>query len=595
MNFFEHQELARKQTKRLVLLFILALACVLVAVNAAALLIWRYSMPGLPLPHYFYETNTLVALALILGGTLFETWRLRAGGDEVARMVGARLVARDTDQPQEKRLLNIVEEMSIASGLTMPRVYVMDQENSINAFAAGYQANEAVVAVSKGALERLNRDELQGVVAHEFSHILNGDMRLNIRLIGVVYGLLLLALLGEKMMSSLRYAGRSRDDKGAGLIFFLAGLALWIIGYIGVFFGRLIKASVSRQREFLADASAVQFTRNRDGIGGALRKIAGLSQGGRLGSRIDHANAEALSHLFLGAARSSLVSGLFSTHPSLSERIQRLYGKGMWPLESSVEIIASDEQSAPEHDSIPYAAVSSLSPVAVAQAVGQAQPVAVAVLSPLQHWRERVKTASDAQTAVLELLRDETVPQRLMLVDLAIPALRTLIPEQRQAFLQQIHQVIHEDSRVTRAEFLLEVLLTRRLRADSAKSVPVKYRALSQVLSALEIVLGLAAYIATRHEQQSENIGQRLQAASQALGMSLKALPLGQLHFSVVVRALDQLNQLSPLLKPAVIKAIVAAAQTHSRKLDPEMDDVIRAVCAALDCPLPPVVGQYAK
>ena len=178
----------------------LALVCVVLAVNAAAVLVWRYGMAGLPQPNYFYETNTLIVLALILGGTLFETWRLRAGGDEVARMVGARLIARDSDQTQEKRLLNIVEEMSIASGVTMPRVYVMDQESSINAFAAGYQTNEAVVAVSKGALERLNRDELQGVVAHEFSHILNGDMRLNIRLIGVVYGLLLLALLGEKMM-----------------------------------------------------------------------------------------------------------------------------------------------------------------------------------------------------------------------------------------------------------------------------------------------------------------------------------------------------------------------------------------------------------
>jgi Zn-dependent protease with chaperone function len=570
----------------------LALICVVLAVNVTAVLVWRYGMAGLPQPNYFYETNTLVVLALILGGTLFETWRLRAGGDEVARMVGARLVARDTDQPQEKRLLNIVEEMSIASGLTMPRVYVMDQENSINAFAAGYQTNEAVVAVSKGALERLNRDELQGVVAHEFSHILNGDMRLNIRLIGVVYGLLLLALLGEKMMSSLRYSGRSRDDKGAGLIFFLAGLALWIIGYIGVFFGRLIKASVSRQREFLADASAVQFTRNRDGIGGALRKIAGLSQGGRLGSRIDHANAEALSHLFLGAARSSLVSGLFSTHPPLQDRIQRLYGRRVPELESSVE---TQEQTQPPHepDPFPYDAVSQLSPAQVVQAVGQAQPLVSSILSPLDHWREAVKTAAGAQDTVLLLLRDETVPHRLMLVDLAIPALKTLSLGQRLEFLQKVHQVIQEDGRVTHAEFLFETLLTRRLSARAGESVSVKYASLSQVQAALEIVLALAAYIATRHDPQP-NIAQRLGAASQMLDLPLKTFPLGQLHFSVVARALDKLNQLTPLLKPAVIKALVAVAQSDATTLDTEIVDVIRAVCAALDSPLPPVVSQYA-
>jgi Zn-dependent protease with chaperone function len=570
----------------------LALICVVLAVNVTAVLVWRYGMAGLPQPNYFYETNTLVVLALILGGTLFETWRLRAGGDEVARMVGARLVARDTDQPQEKRLLNIVEEMSIASGLTMPRVYVMDQESSINAFAAGYQTNEAVVAVSKGALERLNRDELQGVVAHEFSHILNGDMRLNIRLIGVVYGLLLLALLGEKMMSSLRYSGRSRDDKGAGLIFFLAGLALWIIGYIGVFFGRLIKASVSRQREFLADASAVQFTRNRDGIGGALRKIAGLSQGGRLGSRIDHANAEALSHLFLGAARSSLVSGLFSTHPPLQDRIQRLYGRRVPELESSVE---TQEQTQPAHepDPFPYDAVSQLSPAQVVQAVGQAQPLVSSILSPLDHWREAVKTAAGAQDTVLLLLRDETVPHRLMLVDLAIPALKTLSLGQRLEFLHKVHQVIQEDGRVTHAEFLFETLLTRRLSARAGESVSVKYASLSQVQAALEIVLALAAYIATRHDPQP-NIAQRLGAASQMLDLPLKTFPLGQLHFSVVARALDKLNQLTPLLKPAVIKALVAVAQSDAKTLDTEIVDVIRAVCAALDSPLPPVVSQHA-
>jgi hypothetical protein len=215
------------------------------------------------------------------------------------------------------------------------------------------------------------------------------------------------------------------------------------------------------------------------------------------------------------------------------------------------------------------------------------------VLSPLDHRREAVKTAAGAQDTVLQLLRDETVPHRLMLVDLAIPALKTLTLGQRLEFLHKVHQVIQEDGRITHAEFLFETLLSRRLSARSGESVSVKYSALSQVQSALEIVLALTAYIATRRNPQPD-IARRLGAASQVLELSLKMLPLGQLHFSVVARALDRLNQLHPLLKPAVIKALVAVAQTDGATLDTEIDDVIRAVCAALDSPLPPVVSQYA-
>ncbi|HEU4622209.1 MAG TPA: M48 family metalloprotease, partial [Burkholderiaceae bacterium] len=201
MNFFEHQHLARRNTRRLSVLFALAVIAMVLSVNVVALWLWRWCTAGSPLPPYFIATNTVVVLGLVLGGTLLETWRLRAGGEEVARMVGARLVARDTTHEAERRLINIVEEMSLASGVTVPRVYLMEHEASINAFAAGFSPNDAVIAVTRGTLERLNRDELQGVVAHEFSHILNGDMALNLRLIGLVYGLLLVALFGKQLMS----------------------------------------------------------------------------------------------------------------------------------------------------------------------------------------------------------------------------------------------------------------------------------------------------------------------------------------------------------------------------------------------------------
>ncbi len=336
MDFFEHQEIARRSTRRLIVLFAIAVVVIVIAVNFAATAIYfGFLAPtgsaqlGVALPAGFYLFNTLAVIAVIGGGTLYKMSSLSAGGAAVANLVDAREVDTSTRDLLDRRLVNVVEEMAIASGIAVPRVYVMDKEMAINAFAAGHSINDAVIVVTRGTLTRLSRDELQGVIAHEFSHVLNGDMKLNLRLIGVLHGLLIVALAGRLL---LELGGRSRGGSSgrsgnALAVLFFAGIALWILGYIGVFFGRLIKAAVSRQREFLADASAVQFTRNPDGIGGALRKIGGLTEATGLGTRIDHPQAETLSHLFLGAARPSFVRGLFATHPSLEERVQRIYGR----------------------------------------------------------------------------------------------------------------------------------------------------------------------------------------------------------------------------------------------------------------------------
>jgi len=349
MNFFEHQELARRNSQRLVVLFVLAVIAIVIAVNVAATVLYHlFIVPtGLrwgaaQLPNGFYFTNTVVVLGLILGGTWLEMNRLKAGGSAVARMVGAREVDTSTRDLLDRRLLNVVEEMAIASGVPVPRVFVMDNETAINAFAAGHSINDAVVAVTRGTLTRLSRDELQGVIAHEFSHILNGDMKLNLRLIGVLYGLLIVALAGRFLLElgGRSRGGGSRSSGSAIAVLFAAGLLLWILGYIGVFFGRLIKAGVSRQREFLADASAVQFTRNPEGIGGALRKIAGLSKETGLGTRIEHPQAESLSHLFLGAARPSFVRGMFATHPPLGDRLRRIYGRAVEPIAAPENAVA---------------------------------------------------------------------------------------------------------------------------------------------------------------------------------------------------------------------------------------------------------------
>ncbi len=325
------------------LLFALAVVAIVAAVNLALALIWIWAN-GEPLagshdyPAGFFATNTLVTLALIGGGTLIQSWNLRDGGDAVARMAGGRPVLPASRDLAERRLLNVVEEMALAAGIACPKVYLLDKEEAINAFAAGHNPNEAVIAVTRGALKRLNRDELQGVVGHEFSHILNGDMRLNVNLIGVLFGIQMVAGFGRTLMEfgGRVWGRRGRDEKGASgqAIVVVIGLVLFVVGYIGIFFGRLIKAAVSRQREFLADASAVQFTRNPDGIGGALRKIGGLARNDGPGSRIAHPNAEQLSHLFLGAAQPRLAGGWLATHPPLAERLRRIYGRSVELLDA---------------------------------------------------------------------------------------------------------------------------------------------------------------------------------------------------------------------------------------------------------------------
>ena len=321
MNFFEQQDAARRHTTRLVVLFLLAVVAIVVAVNIVAALAFMgvsadHVTGGkrIMAPASFYVFVTLATLALIAGGSLVQIMRLAGGGAALARMMGARPLTGASTDPAERRLLNVVEEMAIASGTAVPQVFVMDDQQTINAFAAGFSPSQAAVVVTRGTLDTLNRDELQGVIGHEFSHILNGDMRLNLRLMGVLGGILLLATLGRMLARS---SSRS-DSKGSSFV--LLGFGLIAIGYIGVFFGRLIQASVSRQREFLADASSVQFTRNPDGIGRALAKIS------QAGSRVDHPRAGEANHMFFGEAIASGFGSLMATHPPVQERLERVYG-----------------------------------------------------------------------------------------------------------------------------------------------------------------------------------------------------------------------------------------------------------------------------
>jgi Zn-dependent protease with chaperone function len=368
-NFFEQQAQAHSATNRLVILYILAVASITTVITMSFHLLFlvesanradRYGQVSNPNATLGLDLMVaLIVLAVIGLSSLIRMAQLGGSGEKVAELLGGEPVDPATKDPLERRLMNVVEEMSIASGIPVPRVYVLQHEQGINAFAAGLKPGQAVIGITRGTLEQLTRDELQGVVAHEFSHIFNGDMRLNLRLMGVLGGILVLATIGRLLFQVSPRSRSSSNDRSDGSALVIFGLVLFVLGYIGVFFARLIKAAVSRQREYLADASAVQYTRNSDGIGGALMKIRGFPDHSRIQSHF----AEEASHMFFGSALN--FSSVFATHPPLEDRIGRvaplLLKSGAWhPRE------AMDETSAAKISEVNHLATDSLSVLASA-------------------------------------------------------------------------------------------------------------------------------------------------------------------------------------------------------------------------------------
>lgn len=333
MRFFEHQDNARAQTRHLLLVFLAVVVLLVLAVNAALALTWRLVTPGFTgYPAYFFSVNTAVTLLFVLGGWWLETSSLAGGGEKLARRAGAR-EAWPASRPEEQKLCNIASELAIAAGMAVPQVMVLERVDGINAFATGWDEDDAVIAVTRGALDRLTRDELQGLVAHELSHVREGDTRLNMRLAGMVFGLEMIFNLGRSMCE--------RGENYQRSLLALPGLAIVATGFLGWVAGRALKAAVSRQREFLADARAVQFTRSKEGLGGVLRKVA--SQQGSGAATGFH---PAVQHMLLVGQQEGV--HWLDSHPPLAERIRRIYGRSMPALSSSF-----DEAAAPLPDSLP--------------------------------------------------------------------------------------------------------------------------------------------------------------------------------------------------------------------------------------------------
>ena len=662
MDFFARQDHARRQTVKLLVLFGISVAVIIAAVYVVAVLAVHSGgyprvgahgrMPAASVS--YWDPSILLAVAFGTGlvialGSIYKVAELASGGEVVAQMVGGRLVDPQSTDPAERRLLNIVEEMSLASGVPVPPVYVMDHELSINAFAAGYQPNQAVITVSRGCLEYLTRDELQGVLGHEFSHVLNGDMRLNLRLIGIVFGILSLSLVGYYVMRSAGWAGSSRDREGRGdnrAAIFLIGLALLILGYLGVLLGNIIKAAISRQREFLADASSVQFTRNPAGLAGALKKIGGLAEG----SRIRDAHAHEISHMFFGDAFAGSFFNLFATHPPLEERIRLLDpsfdGKFMptEPLPEDADAgrtaesvtAGRDGLGGPSYSSVQAAALAGLSPGGARAVSTDSERILRQVGSPqpehLEHAGRLVaglpgvvlqaaREPYSARAAIFALLLsgedqptrqvqwqllqqhveppllklvqqlspaiDQLPPEnRLPVADMAVPALKRLSRAQYAAFRQVVEALTAADGRVDLFEYCLRVVLFACLDVQFGlrPAAAVRYKSVAAVAQAAAVVLSALAYAG---QSEPADVQRAFQAGAERLG-GARLLPPRQCTFDSFDAALGQLAQAAPAVKRQLLDAVVACIAADG-KMTIEENELLRAIAAALACPLPPV------
>jgi len=637
MNFFEHQDKARRQTRWLVLLFILAVTGIILAVNALVLAIFGMEpiQGGAGLGQFVSANGTTVAASTLITSSviglasLFRTLQLRGGGGEVARELGGTLVEPGTRDPLRRRLRNVVEEMAIASGIPVPEVYVLEHEQGINAFAAGFNTADAAVAVTRGTLEALNRDELQGVIAHEFSHIFNGDTRINIRLIGFLFGILVISIIGRKLLRTASYA---RDSRNAAPAVFI-GLAVVVIGYLGLFFGRWIKAAVSRQREYLADASAVQFTRNPIGIGGALKKIAASYAGSFLTT-----DAEEVGHMLFARG---MGYQMFATHPPIEERIKAIE-PGFDPAElkalaQQMDRHAQARQAEAELDKQAADAAGKdteqprgpgglpLNPDQLADQIGQpglnqvfaAAALAAAIPRVLERaahsdeWSQEVICSlllsanaevredqllrisqvlggdSEAQVRALrEAMPDLQSNQRLPLMEMAFPALRRRPEAELIQFLGLIDDLIQADGKVEVFEFALarltarqieDVLNPKRATAGGSKSLG---KLEQQALDLLAIVA------AHGHEDEKKAIAALHEGQKTLIGKTLDARPVLDGWTGRLDEALKALDALKMRDKKQLMTGLVAVVM-HDGRVSAREYELVRVICGALHVPLP--------
>ncbi len=647
MDFFQQQDKARKKTK--LLIFYFAVAVTLIIVMMYFVVLAGYFYAGAQHPRYHYgETSAqlglwnpnvffgaaIITLAIIAIGCAYKINQLAEGGSALAESLGGRLVNPNTTDLDERKLLNVVEEMAIASGVPVPRVYVLDDEKGINAFAAGHTTSDAVVAVTYGCMKLLSREELQGVIGHEFSHILNGDMRLNIRLIGILFGILCIATIGRIF---LRVRGRN-----AAAPMFL-GVLLLCIGSIGVFFGRLIQAAVSRQREFLADASSVQFTRNPLGLSGALQKIGGYG----FGSWLLSDQAPDAGHLFFGNGNPRPIFSAMSTHPPLEDRIHAIdtTWDGKFPR-VDMEKIKADDAKRP-HEPRPFfvnGKMIILGGAIAASGGGEAPPViksrrvlpslcnptplhlhyaeqlrdslpdsikaaarepldAVALiyamlLSPEPALRETQlaelagRVPSEVQQKIATLLSDvagTAKHARLPMVNLAIGALRHLTTSQFENFSQTLDWLINSDGKTELFEFVIQKIVLRHLASQFGKIKPpiTQYYTLKPLVPDCVVLLSALANVGSTDADEIDKAFETGAPYLRAPDGDFSLLPLEQCGVAEIDAALNRLAQAVPTIKRNLIEACAHTVGADG-VIHEEEAELLRAISDTLDCPMPP-------
>lgn len=655
MDFFHAQDNARRSTWRLVALFVAAVVSLVLLTNllVAAVYAWasNHLQPGrldlgtmlANLPAGYWATISLGVVGVIALASGVRYLQVRSGGRAIAEALGGRLLQHGTGDLREQRLLNVVEEMAIASGMPVPPVYLIE-EPSINAFAAGFGTDDAVIGVNRGTLEHLNREELQGVIGHEFSHVLNGDSRINLRLIAVLHGILFIGLLGRGILYGVgRGAGHGRSRRSgssaAGPALAL-GLGLLVIGYAGTFFGNLIKAAVSRQREYLADAAAVQFTRNPYGIAGALKKIGGHSAGSIMRSSA----AREASHIFFGQAQRVWLGSWMATHPPLERRIRALdpHWDGTYPVlaangaapaqpgaaETAGVAALADVAAPPAETSAAASPVEDAlevlaSPDEVAAAVGRLDqssldsavrlidglPVALRdaahdpffaralllalVLGGSANHRQRQGAALHQRALVPEV--DRLAPlaaglheqQKLTLVEMAVPALKQLSPAQYRHFIDDLIGLIKSDRRVDLFEWVLHRVLVKELKPHFEGET--RERRTSDLAALRAEALVLLSALAREGGRSPAETGHAFTVGLDALGAEGDLDAADDPNFARLNQALVRLRTVKPLQKPRLIKACAATALADGH-VSPREGALLQGIAAALDCPLPPSI-----
>jgi len=628
MNFFEAQEHARKSSRKLVIWFSLCVLGVVVLVytvlafsaiagaSGSSVDQNAYPPPSFWQPELFLATFVIVG-GIILIGSLFKLARLSGGGAVIARDLGGRPVDPDTRNPLERRLLNVVEEMAIASGTPVPEVWVMDHEDGINAFAAGTDPGNAVIGVTRGTLEQLTRSELQGVIGHEYSHILNGDMKLNMRLTGWIFGLVMLALVGRLLIRSVRFMRGSRNGKGNAVIvgIVLLGLAVWIIGSIGVLFARMLQAAISRQREFLADASAVQFTRYPDGIAGALKKISSFPDHGKIVA----AKATEARHMFFA---SSGLSSVLATHPPLEERIRAIEPNwdGKYPECGTDAVQDSEFKSVGGRPTPPPLPVGMGSPIGIpgmggaltgmvaaaameeqeqpqGNSLAQAQAMLFGLLIPIQDQDQGRQILAD-QGYDEELINlaieasnqhsQDSSKEKLTCIDASLPWLRRMTQDQGRTMISTIQLLIEADGQIDLFEFMLKQVSQRHIEIGLGLRKPpaVHYRRIVELESEIANLLAIFSAVSADEDALKPAIAEYREHTS-------RDLPIVEMDFSEAASGLMRMDGSTPIVKRQILRLCWLTANQDGEINDSEAE-LLRAVAEALGCALPRSESAFA-